>query len=58
MISQIMKAMQKKHLAICWIIKPPNGDMLKKGTYQNKLKWSEVWQGKDEDGQGKLIKET
>ena len=53
-----MKAMQKKHLAICWIINPPNGDMLKKGTYQNKLKWSEVWQGKDEDGQGKLIKET
>ena len=53
-----MKVMQKKHLAIYWIIKPPNGDMLKKVTYQTKLKWSEVWQGKSEDGQGKLIKET
>ena len=50
--------MQKKRLAICWIINPPNGDMLKKGTYQNKLKWSDVWQGKNEDGKGKLIKET
>ena len=58
MISQIMKVMQKKRLVICWIINPPNGNMLKKGTYQNKLKWSDVWQGKNEDVKGKLIKET
>ena len=59
MISQIMTSVQKKHLVICWVIKPPNRYLLKKEKNEIKLKWNYVWQGKkNEDGQGKLIKET
>ena len=46
MISQIMTSVQKKHLVICWVIKPPNGYLLKKEKNEIKLKWNYVWQGK------------